>query len=503
MTAISSIEGIFSFQVLSSLGIGVLLGFFVGALPGLTATMAIALLIPITFWLPPAAGLAMLIGVYNSAIFAGGISAILINTPGTPASIASTFDGYKIVKKGYVSLAVWINTFYSFIGGIFGCILLAVAAFPIARFSLQFGPAEYSALAVFGLSMMISVSGESVVKGLIAGFLGLAVTTIGLDPMYATQRFSFDSPFLLAHISFLPIMIGLFGIGEILDQVVTPLELCALSDLKEKEKKKRLNLKEIWATKIPVLISCLISVFIGAVPGTGGDIAGVISWDQSRRISKEGKEYGKGSTEALAVTCAANNASLGGAMTTMLSLGLPGDAPTAIMIGALMMYGYIPGPLLFRDHMDIVIVIVALMFLANIAFALLGFAGTTVFAKLLKLPRSWIALAVFCFSLVGSYALNNAALDVLICLIAGVVGFIFRRTGFPLGPVIIALILGPIAEENIIRALLLAHGKASVFITRPISLVLILASIASLFLSPILARVMKQKEKPVENNPGL
>lgn len=495
MTAISGIEGIFTFQVLLFLGLGTLLGFFVGVLPGLTATMAIALLIPITFWLPSSAGLAMLIGVYNSAIFAGGISAILINTPGTPASIASTFDGYKIVKKGYVRLAVWINTFYSVLGGIFGAIMLAIAAFPIARFALKFGPAEYAALAVFGLSMMISVSGKSVVKGIIAGFLGLAVTTIGLDPMYATQRFSFGSPFLLAQISFLPIMIGLFGIGEILDQVITPLQQGTLESLKEKEKKKYLSLKEIWNTKIPITLSCLISVFIGAIPGTGGDIAGVISWDQSRRISKEGKEYGNGSNEGLAVTCAANNASLGGAMTTMLSLGLPGDAPTAIMIGALMMYGYVPGPLLFRDHMDIVIVIVALMFLAYVYISLIGFAGTAVFSKLLRLPRPWIALAVFCFSLVGSYALNNAALDVLICLIAGIIGFIFRRTGFPLGPVIIALILGPIAEENIIRALLLAGGNALVFITRPISLILIIASIVSLFLSPILNRVMKQKEK--------
>ena len=496
MSAISSISGIFSFQVLSSLGIGVLLGFFVGVLPGLTATMAIALLIPITFWLPPAAGLAMLIGVYNSAIFAGGISAILINTPGTPASIASTFDGYKIVKKGYVSLAVWINTFYSVLGGIFGAIMLAIAAFPIANFALEFGPAEYAALAVFGLSMMITVSGKSVAKGLIAGFLGLAVTTIGLDPMYATQRFAFGSPFLLAHISFLPIMIGLFGIGEILDQVISPLKQGELADMKEREKKRHLSLKEIWGTKIPVGLSCLISVFIGAIPGTGGDIAGVISWDQSRRVSKEGSEYGKGSNEALAVTCAANNASLGGAMTTMLSLGLPGDAPTAIMIGALMMYGYVPGPLLFRDHMDMVVVIVALMFFAYLFISLVGFTGTRVFAKLLRLPRPWISLAVFCFSLVGAYALNNAALDVLICLIAGVVGFIFRRTGFPLGPVIIALILGPIAEENIIRALLLAGGKASVFVTRPISLILILASIASLFLAPILNRLIKQKEQP-------
>lgn len=494
-TVLSGFSSILSFQVLSSLGIGVLLGVFVGALPGLTACMAVALLIPITFWLPPSAGLAMLIGVYNSAIFAGGISAVLINTPGTPASIASTFDGYKLVKKGFVALAVWINTFYSVLGGIFGATMLVIAAFPIAKFALKFGPAEYSALALFGLSMMISVSGKSVVKGLIAGFLGLAITTIGLDPTYAVSRFSFGSPYLLAHISFLPIMIGLFGIGEILDQVITPLMKGDITEINGKKQKGFLNLKEIWQTKIAVLYACIVSVFIGAIPGTGGDIAGIVSWDHCRRFSKQGKEYGKGSVEALAVTCASNNASLGGAMTTMLSLGIPGDAPTAIMIGALMMYGYIPGPMLFRDHMDMVTVIVALMFVAYLFIAIVGFLGTKVFPKLLKLPRPWINLAVFCFSLVGAYALNNSALDIMVCLIAGIVGFIFRRTGFPLGPVIIALILGPIAEENIIRALLLARGDAMVFLTRPISLILIIASLLSLFLVPILTKITEGKEK--------
>jgi len=492
---LSGFSSILSFQVLSSLGIGVLLGVFVGALPGLTACMAVALLIPITFWLPPSAGLAMLIGVYNSAIFAGGISAVLINTPGTPASIASTFDGYKLVKKGFVALAVWINTFYSVLGGIFGAIMLVIAAFPIARFALKFGPAEYSTLALFGLSMMISVSGKSVVKGLIAGFLGLAITTIGLDPTYAVPRFSFGSTYLLAKISFLPIMIGLFGIGEILDQVITPLMKTNVAEINGKKQKGFLNLKEIWQTKIAVLYACIVSVFIGAIPGTGGDIAGIVSWDHCRRFSKQGKEYGKGSVEALAVTCASNNASLGGAMTTMLSLGIPGDAPTAILIGALMMYGYIPGPMLFRDHMDMVVVIVALMFVAYLFIAIAGFLGTKIFPKLLELPRAWISLAVFCFSLVGAYALNNSALDILVCLIAGIIGFIFRRTGFPLGPVIIALILGPIAEENIIRALLLARGDAMIFLTRPISLILIIASLLSLFLAPILNKIMERKEK--------
>ena len=494
-TILSGFSSILSFQVLSSLGIGVLLGVFVGALPGLTATMAVALLIPVTFWLPSSAGLAMLLGVYNSAIWAGGISAVLINIPGTPASIASTFDGYKLVKKGFVGLAVWINTFYSVLGGIFGAIMLVIAAFPIARFALKFGPTEYSALALFGLTMMISVSGKSVIKGLIAGFLGLAIITVGLDPTYAVPRFYFGSIYLLSGISFLPIMIGLFGIGEILDQVITPLIKVNVAEINDKEQKSFLNLKEIWETRIATLYTCIISVFIGAIPAVGGDVAGIVSWDHCRRFSKKGKEYGEGSVEGLAVTCASNNACIGGSMITMLSLGIPGSSTTAVLIGALMMYGYIPGPLLFRDHMDMVAVIVALMFAAYLFIAIVGFFGTKIFPRLLKVSRPWINLAVFCFSLVGAYALNNSALDVRVCLIAGIVGFIFRRTGFPLGPIIIAIILGPIAEENIIRALILSRGNAMVFLTRPISLILIIASLLSLFFAPILIKIMEGKEK--------
>jgi len=497
-TILSGFSSILSFQVLSSLGIGVLLGLFVGALPGLTAIMALVLLIPITFWLPSSAGLAMLLGVYNSAIWAGGISAILINTPGTPASIASTFDGYKLVKKGFVALAVWINTFYSVLGGIFGSFMLVIAAFPIARFALRFGPAEYFALVTFGLSMMISVSGKSVIKGLTAGFLGFAITTIGLDPTYAVPRFSFGSIYLLSGISFLPIMIGLFGIGEVLDQVITPLVMDKGAEINGKKQKSFLNLKEIWETKIAVLYACIISVFIGAIPGVGADIAAIVSWDNCKKFSKKGEEYGKGSVEALAVTCASNNACLGGSMTTMLSLGIPGSAATAILIGALMMYGYIPGPLLFRDHMDMVSTVVALMFTANLFIAIIGFFGTKVFSLLLKLPRQWINLTVVCFSLVGSYALNNAALDVMVCLIAGIVGFIFRRTGFPLGPVVIALILGPLAEENAVRALILSRGDAMVFLTRPISLVLLIGSLLSLFVLPILTKIYKSKKNIIK-----
>jgi len=318
-----ALQAVFEPTTLLYLLIGVGAGVLIGALPGLTATMAVAILTPLTFWAPPAQGLAMLLGVYNSAILAGGIPAILINTPGTPASIASTFDGPAIAQRGEAGLVLGINTIYSVFGGLFSTLALAIFAFPIARFALRFGPAEYFALAIFGLSMMVSVSGKSIVKGLVVGVFGLLLAMVGLDPMLSYPRFTFGRFELLDGISFIPVMIGLFGVGEVLDQI-----------LKSREEQKQiiphigrqLPTREEAARMGPAaLFSAAVSTVIGAIPGTGGDIASIICWDQTRRFSKKPEEYGKGSIEGLAATCTANNGVIGGALTTMLTLGLPGD----------------------------------------------------------------------------------------------------------------------------------------------------------------------------------
>ncbi len=493
---------------------GVALGMFIGAMPGLSATMGVAILLPLTFWLEPSSGLGMLLGIYNSAIYAGGISAVLLGVPGTPASIASTFDGTKISKRGQPTLALWINTFYSVIGGLFGVALLMVASFPIARFALRFGPPEYTMVAVFGLSMMVAVSGGSVAKGVFVGFMGLALAMVGMDPINGTKRYTFGVFELIDGFSFVPIMIGLFGIGEALKQIsetpastrkkfVKKMEkenVVDISDFIKEEKgaKKRMTLREIWKTKWAFLISSVISVIVGAIPGTGGDIAALVSWTQCKNFSKEKDQYGNGSMEALAVTCAANNACIGGAMTTMLTLGIPGDSVTAILIGALMMYNYTPGPLLFKEHADMVYILFGLLIVCNIMILLLGDLGSKLFAKFTKLPRSWISTTIIVFSVVGSYAIQNSVFDVFVCLAAGVVGYFFIKGDFPTGPVVLALILGEMVESNFIRSMMLPPGTYSTFFVRPISLVLIILTVLSLIgpsVFPKIARSVKNRKK--------
>ncbi len=469
--------------------VGTFSGLIIGTLPGLTATMAVAILTPLTFWLSPNEGLAMLIGVWNSAIFSGGISAILINTPGTPASIASTFDGFALTKKGMAGLALGINVVFSFIGGILGVVALILVGFPLARFALSFGPAEYFTLAIFGLSTMVAVSGKSILKGMISGFIGFSIALVGLDPIFGSERFTFGRMELLSGISFVPVMIGLFGIGEVLSQIFTKSRTTS-ADTQTVTQIKRVipTFKEVKDLTPVALLSSLIGVVIGVIPGAGADIAGLVAWDQSRSIAKRPEEYGKGSLEGLAASTTANNACLGGALTTMMALGLPGDAVTAILIGAFIIYGVQPGPIMFRDHASFVYMVITLMMLANVAFLAVGFFFSKVLTKFLSLPQSFIWSTIIILSLVGSYAINNSAFDLMIVFLSGVLGFIFRLLDVPLGPIVLALILGPMAEANMRRALILSGGSFTTFFTRPISLILLILSAASLLTSVIRKR---------------
>uniref|UniRef100_A0A832I4K8 DUF112 domain-containing protein n=1 Tax=Pseudothermotoga hypogea TaxID=57487 RepID=A0A832I4K8_9THEM len=469
--------------------VGTFSGLIIGTLPGLTATMAVAIITPLTFWLSPNEGLAMLIGVWNSAIFSGGISAILINTPGTPASIASTFDGFALTKKGMAGLALGINVVFSCVGGILGIVALIAVGFPLAKFALSFGPAEYFTLAIFGLSTMVAVSGKSILKGMIAGFLGFSIALIGLDPIFGSERFTFGRMELLSGISFIPVMIGLFGIGEVLSQIFTKSRTMS-ADARITTQLKRVvpTLKEVKDLTPVALLSSLIGIVIGVIPGAGADIAGLVAWDQSRRIAKRPEEYGKGSLEGLAASTTANNACLGGALTTMMALGLPGDAVTAILIGAFIIYGVQPGPIMFRDHANFVYMVITLMLLANVAFLAVGFFFSKILTKFLSLPQSFIWATIIILSLVGSYAINNSAFDLMIVFLSGVLGFIFRLLDVPLGPIVLALILGPMAEANMRRALILSGGSFTTFFTRPISLVLLILSAVSLLTSVLRKR---------------
>jgi putative tricarboxylic transport membrane protein len=497
MDWVQAFAGVFQPQVFMYLLVGVLSGAVIGTLPGLTATMGVAVLTPISFWLEPACGFAMLIGVYNSAIWSGGISAILINTPGTPASMASTFDGYALSQKGYSMLALNINTVFSVAGGLFSSLCLIFFAFPLADFALRFGPAEYAVVAFFGLTMMVSVSGNSPIKGLLVGFLGLLVSTVGLDSIHAFKRYTMDSPLLLDGISFVPIMIGLFGVGEIMYQIYTTEHGAQneVGELSKTTKKFFLNFREL-KTVFPLnLFSSVISVIIGVIPGAGGDIASIISWGQSKRMSKHPEEYGKGSVEGLSVSCTSNNAVIGGAMTTMLSLGIPGDAVTAILIGALMMYGMTPGPRMFVENRPFVLTLIAQLIVANLVILVFGLSTSRIYPRILRVKKQtlWIVIIMCC--ILGSYAINNSYVDLIAMAVAGVFGFVLRKMDFPPGPLVLGMLLGKLLEANLRRTLAVTMGDYTIFFTSSICLVLLTVSILSLTVPPVMQHIKDKKNK--------
>ena len=490
-------------QVLLYLVFGVLVGSLLGSLPGLTATMGIAILTPITFWFEPAAGFAMLIGVWNSAIWAGGISAILVNTPGTPASIASTFDGFAMTKMGQAKVALQINTVFSVFGGLFGTFVLMVAAFPLAKFAIKFGPAEYFMVGLFGLTMMISVSGSSLIKGSVMGFLGLLTATIGLDPMVASKRFTFGNMDLLMGVSFIPVMIGMFGVGEILYQVSISKGKSFIEKPDNTSEdsssinlgQERLTMKDIRHLTPISVISAAISTVVGAIPAAGGDIASIICWGQAKRLSKHPEEFGNGSKEGLTASCVGNNGVLGGALTTMLTLGIPGDAATAILIGSLMMYGMQPGPRLFVENKDFVITIMLLMVLANLIILVYGLLISKASIKLLKVKKAFIWATVMVLCMVGSYALNNSMVDVVIMLLAGGLGFFLKRMDYAPGPFVLGLLLGKIIESNLRRALTLTQGSYGFLFTHPIVVVLEILIITALF-GPLFKKLWNSRKTP-------
>ena len=479
------------------LSIGVILGTAIGALPGLSATMGVALVTPITFWLDKTDGFAMLMGLWNAAIFAGGITAILINTPGTPASLTQAWDGYPMYKEGKGGLALGINVVFSFIGGMISIILLILLAAPIADITIKFGPAEYALVALFGMSMMVAVSNGKVLKGLLLGFLGLLLSTVGLDPVTGLARFTFGSIDMQAGISFIPVMIGISGLAEVLYQVYDYNKERA--DVEREARKVNLQLGRVLPTAQQMkawtprcILTGLVATIIGAIPAAGGDISAIICWGNSKRMSKEGDQYGHGSAEGLAVSSTANNGVIGGAMCTMLTLGIPGDAVTAVLLGSLMMYGLTPGHAMFDEEVYFTAEIMILMVLSNLAFLIIGLATAKISARFLNMsqPVVWASVSVLC--IVGSYCINNSFMDVVIMFLMAILGFFLKVYDFPSGPLVLGLLLGGTVEKNLRTALVISQGDWSYFVTRPISLVLIVLIVAT-FLLPAMVNMRKKK----------
>lgn len=468
---------------------GVVMGISFGAMPGLTSTMGVALLMPVTFSMSPHVGMLMLIGIFCGAIYGGSITAILINTPGTPSAAATVLDGYKFTLRGEAGRALGISTFSSFGGGIISGVILILVAPQLAQIALKFNAPESFALAFFGLSIIASISGKDMIKGILSGMLGLLLSLIGMDNVTAYTRFSFGSTYLMGGLSFIPVLVGLFA----LSQCFLTAEEIFVERAKAKKTRNPFPSKADFRTIIPTILRAgLTGTFIGCIPGAGGDISAFVSYDMERRCSRHPELFGTGIPEGIAAPEASNNGTTGGALIPLLTLGIPGDANTAVMLGALMMHNLTPGPQLFLTKAATVNTLFAGFMVANCFMLILGLLGQPLFVKIVSIPKRILVPVIIVLCTVGSFAINNNYYDVVIMVIAGIVGYFMTKGGYPLSPIVLALILGPMAEGNFRRSLVMSQGSYAIFFQRPFSAAFIIIGVISL-IWPFLRRYLENR----------
>lgn len=486
---------VFTPDVLLYLLIGVLAGVVVGSLPGLSATMAVAVMTPLTFSMDTIPALALLLGTYCAALFGGSISAILVNIPGTPGAVMTTLDGYPMNQRGEAGRALGLATVGSVLGGLVSVIILMVAAPPIASLALKFSAQEYFSLALFGVSMMAYVSSGSLVKGLLSGMIGLLLATVGTDPTTGSLRFTFGVTELLSGFSLLSVMIGLFGLTEVListERIVTG------KKIKPQLSKMLPSFSTLFKHKGTIVRSAFVGTIVGAAPAAGGTIASIISYGLEKRLSKHPEKFGTGIPEGILAPETANNASTGGSMIPMMTLGIPGDAVTAILIGALLIHGLQPGPMLFTQQPHIVSSIFLLMALANILFLFIGLAGAKLISKLLNVHPGMLYPIIALLCIVGTYAAQSMLFDVIVLLVFGILGYILNKVGIPAAPMVLGLILGPIVESSFRRSLIMDNGNLMTFFTRPISAFFLILTIFIL-ISPLLGKLKTYIIKKIFN----
>lgn len=474
---------------------GLLVGITIGALPGLNVNMAVSIMLPLTYGMDPSAGILMLLGVYCGGNYGGSISATLVNIPGTPSAVMTTLDAHPMAKQGKAGLAIGLATMASALGGLFSCVVLCTLSPLIAELALQFTSLELSAICIFGISIMAYVSGGSMLKGIMAGVFGLLVSCIGFDPVTSAPRFTFNSIYLYSGINFTAAMIGLFGFTEIILSAeqglkkVVQMEIAHVQNVFE-------CFKYLKRCALNLIASSFIGTIIGAIPGAGGTIASIVSYGVEQKITKEPEKMGHGSPDGIVAAEAANNACCGGAMTTLLSLGIPGDGVTAILLGAFIVHGMQPGPTLFAENPDMVSIIFIGMFIINILLLFVGLLGAPQFAKFLKIPKRILHPCILMLCVVGTYGVQSSTFDVKMMLLFGVLGYLFVKLGIPRAPVVLALVLGTTLEQNLRRTMVLARGNLwGFFLSRtgetPIALIVLAITIA-LFVGPWVMKLVKR-----------
>ncbi|MFE0503876.1 tripartite tricarboxylate transporter permease [Peribacillus butanolivorans] len=481
--------------------VGVLIGTAVGVLPGIGPMSGVALLIPVTAsitgGLPPeqaaTSAIILLAGVYYGAMYGGSTTSILLNTPGESSSVVTTLDGYQMAKKGRAGSALSISAIGSFVGGIVTLIAMIALAQPLSTIAIKFGPAEYFSLMLLGLAAVSGLAGKSVTKALIMTVCGLLIGTIGIDNVSGIARFTFDVPWLYQGVEFLTIAVGLFALGEvfktILEKEEDDGEIAKISNLLPSK-------EEFKESAGPIARGSLLGFFVGILPGAGATLASFFSYLMEKRISKKPEKFGTGAIAGVAGPETANNAASGGAMIPLLTLGIPGSGTTAILMGALMMYNVQPGPLLFEDHPQVAWGLIASMFIGNLMLLILNLPLVKVFAKIIETPKKYLIPIIIAISIFGVYAVQVSTYDLLLLLGCGVLGYFLSKNDYPIAPLVLGLVLGPMIENNMRRALTISDGDYSLFFTRPLSLTFLIVT-ALWLLIPVL---LKKRGKDVVIN---
>jgi putative tricarboxylic transport membrane protein len=462
---------------------GVVAGTVIGSIPGLTATMAVAVLVPITFAMEPASALILLGAIYTGAIYGGAYAAILLNTPGTPSAIATTFDGYPMAKKGKGDLAVAIACYASVCGGLIGALALLLLAPPLSSVALAFGPVEYLWLSIFGLSLIAALSTGNLLKGLAGGAFGLLLSTVGVAEISADIRLTFGSQTMIGGIEVVGALIGLYCIPVLIDLVATKDR-----HLEVENEVKRVPIREgaiiAWRSKFNLIRSSIIGTLVGILPGAGGSVAGLVAYSEAKRTAKPGQKFGEGEPDGIMATEAANNATVGGGFIPTLVLGIPGTPPDAVILGALLVQGVRTGPSLFDGGGSIVYTFIYGLFIATILMLPTGLLiGRYAYRTIITIPKTILVPSVGFMTIIGTFAIRNSVSDVIIMITLGTVGWVLSRFGFAASPIVLGLILGPIAEQGFVQAWTIGaatNNLAGMFFGRPISLAIIAFTLLSL-----------------------
>ncbi len=465
--------------------IGVFLGIVVGAIPGLTPAVGMVLSIPLTFSMEAVPAILLLLSIYCAGTYGGSITAILIRTPGTPAAACTVLDGYPLAQSGRAKEALDMALLASTIGGVFSCIMLIVFAPQISKLTINFSSIEYFMIAVFGLSVIVSVSGDNMIKGFLAAALGLLISTVGVDSQSAVIRYTFGVPRLQSGIPIVIVLVGLFGVCELFAKAFETIDSNGDKQVRASIDKgqKGIHLWEMLKYWKTLLVSSLIGTGIGALPGTGAALSSFLSYDVAKKRSPHPETYGEGELDGVCASESANNAVTGATLIPLLTLGIPGDSNVAILLGALTIHGLVPGPQLFKSQGPLIYAMMIGLLAVNVVMMIEGKMLVRLFAKVSLIPYPILGGLVAFFCVVGAYATNNSYFNIYMAILFGIIGFLFRKWKFPVIPMMLGLVLGNMLEQNFRRAIIMCKGQYSMFFTRPISLAFFLLTVGSIGLA--------------------